>query len=78
MSISEVTDKKGPPPYKESFVFGMYERAYCGAECFGRRRKSFVLKKPIFAGKEETEVLISAGRQSFHPGCLAEVKEMFL
>jgi len=60
-------------PYYEPFAFGLYECACCTGDCYGDR-KTFVLKKPLFADYERTEVLIPAGRQSFHPDCLERVR----
>lgn len=67
------TDKNGMPLH-ESFAFGLYECAKCGGNCYGHR-VARVLKGPFWADFKETEVLIPAGRQSFHPTCWQEIKQ---
>lgn len=67
LSTKELSDKNGVP-YFESFAFGLYECAVCGDRCY-KKRISRRLKRPMYADFKETEVLIPAGRQSFHRDC---------
>ena len=63
-------------PEKESFYFGLYTCANCLSDAYGKGRKSFVLRRPLLEGlKEDSPVIIPAGRQSFHKQCLEELKE---
>lgn len=62
-------------PKKEAFYFGLYVCAYCLGSVFGKNRKRHVLKSPEFADVAETEIIIPAGRQSFHKECLDKLKK---
>lgn len=61
-------------PLREMFAFGLYECAMCGANCFGSKRRTRKLKEPVWADFKKTEILIPAGRQSFHRECLRKLE----
>lgn len=61
-------------PRFDSFHFGMFTCASCLSEVRGAERVSCVLRTPVFVDLAETEILIPAGRQSFHESCWREHK----
>lgn len=60
-----------PTPRFDSFHFGMFTCASCLGSV-GSGRISHELLEPVFGDQAETEIIIPAGRQSFHPACLRE------
>lgn len=59
-------------PRFDSFHFGMFTCASCLSRVGSAERVSYELREPVFSDYAETEVLIPAGRQSFHPVCWRE------
>lgn len=56
-------------PRFDSFHFGMFTCASCFGIAEGDNRVSQALERPVFGDQAEREILIPAGRHSFHPGC---------
>lgn len=61
-----------PTPRYDSFHFGLFTCALCLTEVRGPTRVSEELAEPVYGDQAETEILIPAGRQSFHFNCWRE------
>lgn len=70
-----MTDKNGTP-YRDSFYFGLYTCAFCLdiKPIHGKDRQKRILSEPEYGDWHKTEIIIPAGRHSFHKECLTKLE----